>query len=278
MINEFNTTEKEILEALNRSGYMLESEITKQLADLGFFVESNQTTLDPLTGKSREIDLLAEFYEYDREKTDNKIVASTRFVFEIKNNTFPFVLLTKMEFSPNIEIWDALKIVSTIPEGVDFSVYSGFYELLIGKNNKELFTQYCSFSKKKANEELMALHPENIYAGLSKITHFCEEVLENRVRERTDRHIEEYLRNFLYLPVLLIKEDLYELEISQSGTRLKKVECSRLIFNYHYRQEPKSSIVYIVTKEGLSDFIKEFLRVEKMVEENMLKAKNVSKR
>jgi len=273
MTNDFNISEKEILDALNRSGYLLESEITKQLAELGFFVESSQTTLDPLTGKSREIDLLAEYYEYNKENSDNKIVAKTRFVFEIKNNTFPFVLLTKMEFSPNVEIWDALKIAETTPDNIKFDIHSGFYELLIGKGNKDLFTQYCSFTKKKANDELMALHPENIYSGINKITHFCEEAIERWIRDDDDEHIEEYLRNFLYLPVLLINEDLYELEILEAHSKLKKVECSRLIFNYHYKQEPKSSIVYVVTKAGLHEFLREVLRVEKQVEESMLKAK-----
>jgi len=48
---------EDLLAAIKRSGNFLESEITKHLASLGYFVESNQSIIDPYTGKSREIDL-----------------------------------------------------------------------------------------------------------------------------------------------------------------------------------------------------------------------------
>ena len=60
MSSKIKITEEEILESLSKSGYLLESEITKRLVNYGFFVESNLTSLDPITGKSREIDLYAE--------------------------------------------------------------------------------------------------------------------------------------------------------------------------------------------------------------------------
>lgn len=62
-------TTKEMLDALNRSGYLLESEISRILDDAGFFIESNQVVEDPITGKSREIDLVAEYYVYDKERS-----------------------------------------------------------------------------------------------------------------------------------------------------------------------------------------------------------------
>ncbi len=274
MTNSLNKiSEEEILESLSRSGYLLESEITKRLVDYGFFVESNITTLDPLTGKNREIDLLAEYHhEYDPKRSGNKTVAFARFVFEIKNNNAPLVLMTKYEFSPNSEIYNGLKVAATIPQNLENIFYSDFYHELFNKESKNLYTQYCSFSKKK-NEELMAHHPENIYSALTKITYFCEKTVghwNNEEREYKD----DYLRNFLYLPVVLINEDLYELELTEDNkNKLRQVECSHLVFNYHYDEEPQTSIVYFVTKKGLEDFLKEILRAEKAVEENLLTAK-----
>lgn len=274
MKNEENKlSEKEIIEALERSGYILESEIAKNLLQLGFFVESNISSLDPLTGKGREIDLLAEFnHIHDKERHISKVVAFTRFVFEIKNNNTPFVLLTKHEESPNSEVYNGLKSRLTIPEGLENIHYWNFFEVLFLESQKKLYTQYCTFSKKK-NEQLMAHHPENIYSGLLKIVHFCEDMTnedDHEIEEKADG----YLRNFLYLPILLISDDLFELDIDENNeTQLRKTDCSYLVFNYHYRQTPKTAIIHIVTKKGLRDLLDQIIIAEKVVEKNMNKAK-----
>jgi hypothetical protein len=156
--------------------------------------------------------------------------------------------------------------------GLEEIFYSDFFDVLFNQTQKDLFTQYCSFSKKK-NEELMAHHPENIYSALQKITHFCEE-LTNHKNFETRVGADDYLRNFLYLPVLLINEDLYELDIDENNqNKLKSVDRSHLIFNYHYKQEPQTSIVHVVTKSGLEEFLKEILVAEEKVQESMSEAK-----
>jgi hypothetical protein len=283
MTQQTNTkiSEKEMLEALQRSGYLFESEITKLLVKYGFFVESNLTSLDPLTGKNREIDLLAEYdHPFDQEKINNKTVSIARFIFEIKNNNSPLVLLTKYEYSPNSEVYTGLKSRTTIPVGLETVYYSDYFDILFNNHpDKTLFTQYCSFIKKKNDQnknELMAHHPDMLYAALHKITHYCEEKSEGWTLEGEQTYRDEYYRDFLYLPVLLIKDDLYELEIDEDGLNtLKKVECSRLVFNYHYKQEAKTAIVHVVTKNGLKDFLTEILEAERKVEENILEAKTI---
>jgi hypothetical protein len=275
MINKIKEkfSQQEILESLSRSGYLFESEITKYLVDIGFFVQSNIASLDPTTGKNREIDLFAEFYSgYDEERFKDKIVSLARFVFEIKNNDSPLVLMTRHTFSPNEEIYNGFKEARTIPDSLKNIYYSGYYEVLfLSEKEKKLFTQYCSFSKKK-NEELMAHHPENVYSAFQKITYFCEEKIESWKDPTLGK--DDYFRNILYLPVLLIKEDLYECEIIKGNrNKLKKVECSRLVFNYHFKDKPRTSIIYVVTKKGLKNFLKEILSTGKIVENNMRKSK-----
>ena len=266
--------EDEILDSLRRSGYLFESEITKTLSDFGFFVESNITSLDPLTGKNREIDLVAEYHrEYDPEKAKAKVVAISRFVFEIKNNNSPFVLMTRFENSPHSEIYNGLKTAKTIPEKLKDVWFSDFFDLMFySEPRKKLFTQYCSFSKKK-NEELMAHHPDNIYSAFQKITHFCEEQVEPYNKSN---YKDEYFRNFVYLPVLLIKEDLYELDYDEDDSpRLMKVESSQLVFNYHFKQKPKTAIIFVMTKAGLEPFLRDTLNFEVAVEKNMLESKEL---
>lgn len=268
-------TEKEIIDSLSRSGYLLESEITKKMLHYGFFVESNISVLDPQTGKSREIDLVAELYrDYDEERAKLKTVAFARYVFEIKNNNAPLVLLTKYEFSPNSELYTGLKTAKTFPKTMDEDdiYYSDFFDVLFNNEEKKIFTQYCSFTQKK-NEELMAYHPENIYSALNKLTYYCEDVISNWNNIDGDYN-NDYLRNFLYLPIILINDHLYELEYNgENESNLQKVELSHLVFNYHYKEEHKTSIIHIVTKSGLKDLIDKIKKAEKKVEKNLMEAR-----
>src|SRR4051812_27756419 len=91
-----------IQECLERSGYLLESKLVRDLDARDFFVEPNQVVLDPRTGKSREIDLVAEY----RSGFENGRMVSvkTRFIAEVVNNKYPFVLLTRRPSTPNADV------------------------------------------------------------------------------------------------------------------------------------------------------------------------------
>jgi len=271
MKREFEITEQEILESLERSGYLLESEVAKMLSERGFFIESNQVIEDQYSGKSREIDLTAEYYNYKKENVGFKTASKIRFVFEIKNNLFPIVLLTKWEFSPNIEDWMGLKEALTIPEKISYESFENFYERLI-KNNGNIFTQYCSFQKKKANDDLMALHPDAIHEGLSKITQYCEEMVKvydkDLLYEKSEQK-DDYFRHFLFMPVLLINDELYEL----IDSKLIQVDTSILVFNYYFENSPKMAYIFVVTRKGLPTFIEKMINLEETVEQNMINIK-----
>lgn len=271
MQREFDITKEEMLEALNRSGYLMESEISSMLTEFGFFIESNQVIEDKSTGKSREIDLIAEYYNYKEQNLGYKVASKIKFIFEIKNNLFPIVLLTKWEFSPNIEDCTGLKEALTIPDKLKYDWYDSYYKRLI-QNNNRIYTQYCSFQKKKANDELMALHPDNIHEGLSKITQYSEEMVKfydkDLLYERTDTdYKDEYFRHFLFMPVLLINDELFELH----DNKLQQVDSSVLVYNYHFDKEPKMAYVFVVTKKGFPKFIERMVKIDEEIEEIMIR-------
>jgi len=256
-----------MIDALHRSGYLLEAEISRTLAASGFFIESNQVIEDPITGKTREIDLIAEYYKYDKERSAYKVTANLHYIFEIKNNLFPVVLLSRFEFSPVIEDWLGLKEALTLPKGLPYEPHESFYETLIQKDTA-IYTQYCSFQKKKEKDELMALHPENIHSGLAKITQYCEEMVKlhdkDLIYEDPDK--DDYLRHFLFLPILLINDDLYELR----EDKLKRVDSSILVYNYHFNKDSKMAYVFVVTKKGFRPFMRSLMALEDKVEQKML--------
>lgn len=271
-MEQLKPNKTEMIDSIKRSGYLLESLISKYLSQSGFFVESNQVIVDPFTGKSREIDLVAEYHNWDgtNSRSEHKCVSKINFVFEIKNNSAPIVLLTEFEHSPNIEDWLGIKERQTFPEEMKEKYFTGYWDSLVDANRGKIFTQYCSFQKKKQNDELMALHPDNIHVWLGKISQYCEESIEAWGRETVDSR-NGYFRNFVHLPVLLISEDLYELEFDDKGEAdLKKVERSLLVHNYHYKNKPSMAYVFVVTKKGFTKFIDDMLELERKIKLDMI--------
>lgn len=124
----------------------------------------------------------------------------------------------------------------------------------------------------------MALHPEVIYSGLMKITYFCEKMIEIMDRDliyennKEDKIRDDYFRHFLYLPVLLINDDLFELK----NGLLEETDFSILVHNYHYKNEPKMAYVFVLTQKGVSSFLNSMLKLEDEVEQKMINARQSS--
>ena len=57
---------EEMTDALNRSGYLLETRVEDALVEAAFTVEANTCYPDPLTGKSRELDIYALYTRVSR--------------------------------------------------------------------------------------------------------------------------------------------------------------------------------------------------------------------
>ncbi|UPT69344.1 MAG: hypothetical protein M0D53_08900 [Flavobacterium sp. JAD_PAG50586_2] len=275
IMEKINFDEKEIIEALERSGYLFESEISKLLIEQKYFVETNKVIKDSYTGKSREIDLVAEFFDHDPKSRKNKCFNRVKFVVEMKNISAPLVLLTEFQNSEYAQDWEAIKEIMTMQRDEEF--FSNIYWHRFTLENKfSIFTQYCSFQRKNRNDQLMALHPDNIYSGLSKICQYCEEEL-SRINNLPNYDDDEYLRNYLFLPVLLISDDLYELKHSEDNSpSLSKSECSLLLYNYHYEDRPKMAYIFVVTKAGLQNLL-DFVKTVKLeVLEDMIMQKRTA--
>jgi len=254
-------TEQEILEAISKSGYLFESEIVKFLSERDFFVESNVVFKDPLTLKSREIDIVAETFN----TYQTGISAKIRYFFELKNNNFPLVLMTELQFNPNTPE-QIIKEIITVPTNAKYDSLEGYWKLL-QYHNLPLFTQYCSFTKKN-NNQIMASHPDELYSSLNKLCWYCEDEFIKSV-ELFNEMSQSYFRHWLYLPILLINDDLYELTVEDNKSILKKVLYSKILYNFYYDDVPTSTIVYVVTKNHLKDFLQDMNKLELDIAEKM---------
>lgn len=82
---------EEIIDALRKSGYLMEQEVASQLEALDFYVFPNQAYEDFEEGKSREIDVVARKRVAHSE--ESKLSAFIEILAECKNSTNPFVFV-----------------------------------------------------------------------------------------------------------------------------------------------------------------------------------------
>lgn len=264
-------TEPEMLEALKRSGYMLESEASQKLADWGFFVQTGQVVEDPTTGKGRDIDIIANSFSNSNHYSDIRTISQIEYVFEVKNNLYPVVLLTEFRDSPYIESWTGLKEWITEPKDVkNYESHEAYFENLIAKN-KNIYTQYCSFHKKKANDDLMASHPERFHESISKIIQHCDDSVDCREHydEGGSETEERVFRHFIYMPILLVRGELFELQDDE----LVEVKSSTLVTNYYHNGENRMAFVFIVTRDGFQEFMQKTQVIERDIASKMAEIK-----
>lgn len=199
-------TKEEILKCLTRSGYLLESRLVATLENNEFFVEPNQVILDENTGKSRELDIIAEKSIHALTDGHRDVSVRSFFIIEAINNKYPLILTTLREYNSNkpFELgetyWATPDEVSNTPE----------IGTRIDPENNGLYSQYCSITRKKNKEgELMASHSDDLYNSFSKMTHYCT----TQINDNYDRKLKEGIWKLWYWrPILVLQNELMVLD------------------------------------------------------------------
>jgi hypothetical protein len=208
--------------AILRSGYLIESRLERLLAGQGYYIEANDAYLDPLTGKSREIDLYA--------LTARQVTNRLDFVFNVLlieciNNPQPFVLLTKRPqigflFHEDLRVAGLpVKLVT----GNRHRRWEPIQEALkLGKFHhycaKRVATQFCSFTR-KPNQDWMAQHEGPHFDALQKL---CDAVsyVQDRQFKGWQFGSDETINLEFYYPVLVVQGELLEGRPSAKGITL----------------------------------------------------------
>lgn len=254
----------EVLECLSRSGYLLESRLVQLLTDEGFFVEANQSVQDTRTGKSREIDLIAESHRYTPEHGDCKV--KTTFIVEALNNRLPFVLLTPWSWTP----------LSASEYRLKFSVtpYPGrcLAKLDLDKEKStfadDIFSQFCGLSRKSGGGPLMASHPDDVYGSLLK----AAEYIELRISEwsATEKPDDKYWRIFFWQPVLVLGGQLLTVRLSPEGKPLiEEAPAARLVFNWHCDGRPTTTVFNVVTEAHFKELFQRHVCEDFVLEQKL---------
>ena len=237
----------DVRECLERSGYLLESRIVRALDGDGYFVEPNQVLRDPRTGKSREIDFVAEYYSYHPGR--DRVAVNTYFIGEVYNNKFPFVLMTNRPSTPNEDFESHVKFVSA-PELNRFTDTVDIYEKR-APSRKLLFSQYCVLSRKNSgNRELMATHPDDTYGSLQKLSEYAESEMD-RFASWADED-SKYFRLFFWHPMLVLGGDLIAVTKDEEGKdSFASINSGFLEFNWHQDEIRKTTVIEVVKVDAL---------------------------
>jgi hypothetical protein len=235
-----------VREALERSGYLMESRLVRTLTAADFFVEPNVSHKDPRTGKAREIDLTAETATaYFRRG----VCVKTTFVIEAINNRYPIVLLTERPSTPNADFESYLKFGAT-PYPCPFLNEIHIYDEK-GADWNNLFSQFCALSRKSGKDEFMASHPDDIYSSLLKAVEYAEDQVAD-FEEWTATETGEHWRLFVWHPMLVVSGQLLTAKFSPEGAvLLQEVPLARLEFNWHDGDSRKTTVIEVVREDFL---------------------------
>ena len=255
-------THEDYLEALKRSGYLMESRLVKALNEMGFFVDPNQCLLDNQTGKSREIDIVAEYFD----GRVREICVKTLFIIEAINNIHPLVLITKRESSPSADTENYIRLITTPSEYFQGDVYITIDQEK-GATNTAIYSQYATFAPKN-NGELIACHSDDLYSSFGKLAAFVDAELE-KWKDRTDK----YKRIFFFQPIMVLARDLMLLtEASPGEYQFKSTPHAKFEFNYHRNEAPTSLLIDIITEDYLVEYMNRSFRADEKIFEYAIKS------
>lgn len=269
---EEKITEGEMIDALKRSGYLIESRLINILANQEYYTYPNETYPDPTTGKSREIDLFAGSYRKVAnlylQNASMMIDVTHDLIIECANNPQPAVFFKRTE-KKKFTIFGKYrynKLEQEILENenpadhyfLDFTVSSNEFHY----NKIERCSQYCSFTPKKnigggAKKEWLASHPDSMHDTFNKIHDFIQSRKgSNEDWINTNRKHEVYL-SMIY-PVIVLQGEIYESYEENGDVKLQKV--NHVIFEFNRYEEDSSSLLIDIITE---DYFLEYLQLLK---------------
>lgn len=239
----------EIVQCLTRSGYYMEARIITLLGQEGYFVEASPPFLDPRTGKTRELDFIAERYDWEWGKHHRGVSIKTNFVAEAVNNRFPFVLMTPTPYSPTANDEDYTKYIITPPGGKPFlDELNDFLFTERCPAKETLFSQFAEITRKNGRAELMASHGDGTYQSLLKLS----EYIEGRVSELDEAlESDRFWRLHFWRPMLILGGKLVVQEARPDELKLRYADFAQLVFNWHDHERPRSTVIDVVTEDYL---------------------------
>ena len=220
-----------MMEALDRSGYLMEQRIFPILERAKYVVDTNPVYLDSDTGKPREYDFSAgKAYELFENAGGSLLI---HIAGECKNNVQPVVFFEhdpclKSLFTRNLKCAGIpLYIPGNRGPESDVSLQMQFnFDLFHHYGRGTQSTQYCTFTKKGNERDWMASHPDEWHSSLTSLLVATRQSVSKNLSDWRPPigDAEAKVRIHLFYPLLILRDDIYVCSQSDSDVRLKKCD------------------------------------------------------
>lgn len=275
-------TIKQIKEAIDKAGYLLEMRLHKHLEARGFFAHSDKQFPDQDTGKSREIDLYGWKYvdlvEHVIKTTDKSTFLAydclrAEAIIECKSNTTPVIFFTRKVKHPSIGrlvfggfpslIWSHDSETDE-DYGLHYDQELCFKEFHLNWNvpyPAYRFSKLISkntHKKDKSFELEWGLEHGDLYTSIEKLckatTHYKNKAkLLCRDRPEDEQHL---FSLYLIQPILVFSGPLLECRVQSKGYRIYPKEFICLDWSLDAEKAKGSYRIHIVQENYFETYIK----------------------
>lgn len=258
---------EQIIEALERSGYFLESRVLQILEQHEFQNFPNRSYPDPNTGKSREIDIYSQSKRFTKNLFLNEALhfeLGIELVIECINNTQPIAFFKRPDKDPH-SIFGKFFYTKAEREleaelhekGITADYVFNMHTTRASDfhfNNTQRNTQYCSFSQKSKNAEWMASHPDALHDTFNKLIDFTEGEIEKTKNWLHESAYKDGVFLRLSFPILIVENELIEVHQTKNGTELE--DKNHVVFEYQrYSETMKGHLIDVITESYLPEFL-----------------------
>ena len=266
----------EALEALTRSGYLLESRVEAVLRRKQFRVEAN-TLIPEEDGQRRELDVWAGWARGYDFGPGGESSLGLELVIECINPPQPVAFITKQRqdaFYERSDRWESLKLVgnpseldttpqhtwSWLASDLDLSRYYHY-------RTKRISTQYCSFQRKQGSAQWMALHRDEDHHAFRKLcvatNHFVNETI-----------VPEYMADAawslsLIYPVLLIQGDIFEVRPSSRSATIVQSPHIQFCLSHVVAGEENTYQIDVISESYFPKYLDMLLREMRLMHKRL---------
>jgi hypothetical protein len=253
-----NIAMEEMSDALLRSGYLQEVRLERLLRSRGYFVQANSAIEDPITKKSRELDIYA--------LSATKLSSEFDFLFpvllvECVNNPQPFAVFPKKIDWEGSFTYDILfsGLPVKFPDNRNRNSWICIADFLkVGKYHHyfkgTITSQFCSFFRKQNQGQWMALHDDTHFESIQKLCLAANHSISEHYRSW---HVgkNEPVNIQIYYPVLVLQGKLVEVIESQKGVRIREAKYAHLVRSTIINGEESTFHIDIVVESFFRKYI-----------------------
>lgn len=250
-------TTDEMIEAIGRSGYLIETRISDELLKAGYVTNMNYSLPDKKSATPRELDIVAwknlPSYQED-EVTLNLCI-------ECGNNPQPLVIFHRKDSNnPILEISDDVKITGLEHSfSDDVSQFNSFGGKVRWNHSSLGITgsQYCSFNQKKNGGSWMTYHEDSHFSLFDKLLD-TEKYYREGLQQSPFEENSLTVGFFSYICVL--GGDLFKCEVADSQHQISEIDHGRIVFSREHTLGLDIVAVQVVKERS-------FLKVINIIEE-----------